>query len=148
MEERRKVSVLVPYRIISDSVYLFMQKRAKNNPRGGNMFGFFGGGIQESETPEEALNREVKEELNIIPINFSLFKKYDLEATAYFSAAELYVFILPVDENFEKEIILNSEGQYGKWFSKEDYLQNKDSIAGSLFIMDELYENVKIHHAP
>lgn len=143
MQEKRKVSVFTPYRIINDSVYLFMQKRAKDNPRGGNMFGFFGGGIEESETPEEALTREAKEELGIIPKNFSLFKKYDLEATTHFSPAELYVFTMPVDKNFEQTITLNSEGQYGKWFNKEDYLQNKDSIAGSLFIMDELYEELK-----
>ncbi len=142
MQEKRKVSVLVPYRIINDSVHLFMQKRKKDHPRGGDMFGFFGGGIEESETPEEALMREIKEELNFIPHNFSLFKKYDLPATTYFSAAELHVFTLPVDEHFEQEITLNSEGQYGKWFSKNDYTQNKDFIAGSLFIMDELYNNI------
>ena len=140
--EKRKVSVLVPYYIADTSVYLFMQKRKKDNPRGGDMFGFFGGGIEELETPKEALVRETKEELGIIPENFSLFKKYDLEATTHFSPAELYVFTMPVDKDFEQTITLNSEGQYGKWFSKKDYLQNKDFIAGSLFIMDELYEEL------
>jgi mutator protein MutT len=141
--EKRRVSVLVPYKIENNSVYLFMQRRAKDHARGGNMFGFFGGGIQELETPEEALMRESKEELNIIPKNFYLFKKYDLPATTYFSESELYLFALPVDENFEKSIkILLSEGQYGVWFSKEDYLKNKELIAGNLFIMDELYNQL------
>ena len=104
------------------------------------MFGFFGGGIEEFETPEEALLRESKEELDFVPKNFSLFKKYDLPATTYFTEAELYLFTLPVGGDFEKKINIQSEGQYGKWFSRGDYLQSKESIAGNLFIMDELYD--------
>lgn len=138
--DKRRVSVLVPYKTIDGVVYLFMQKRAKDHKRGGDMFGFFGGGIQESETPEEALFRESKEELGIIPENFHLFKKYDLSATKYFSPAELYLFVMPIDDGFEKGITISSEGQYAKWFSREEYLQNKESIAGTLSIMDELYD--------
>ncbi len=140
MEQKRRVSVLVPYRIADGSAWLFMQKRAKDHVRGGDMFGFFGGEIQESETPEEALTREIKEELDFIPENFSLFKTYDLPSTTHFPAAELHVFVFPAGEDFEKEIILNSEGQYGTWFDKEAYLRNKEHVAGSLFIMDELYD--------
>ena len=107
------------------------------------MFGFFGGGIEESETPEEALLRESREELDLIPSGFSLFKKYDLPGTAYFSDAELYLFVLPVGDDFENRIDIKSEGQYARWFSREDYLKNKELIAGNLFIMDELYDELE-----
>jgi len=137
--EKRKVSVLVPYKMINGLAYLFMQKRAKNHERGGNMFGFFGGGVQETETPAQALVRESKEELNIIPENFRLFKVYDLPATKYFSSAELHLFLLLVNNDFERSVTVSSEGQYAKWFSRECYLQNKESIAGTLSIMDEIY---------
>jgi len=141
--EKRRVSVLVPYKTYDGSVYLFMQKRAKDRKRGGDMFGFFGGGIEESETPEEALLRESREELDLIPSGFSLFKKYDLPGTAYFSDAELYLFVLPVGDDFENRIDIKSEGQYARWFSREDYLKNKELIAGNLFIMDELYDELE-----
>lgn len=140
MGEKRRVSVLVPYKVKDDSVLIFLQKRAKSANRGAGMFGFFGGGIQNSETPEEALVRESKEEIDLTPTNFYLYKKYDLPETTYFSAAELYLFILFVADDFEEKINIQSEGEYGKWFSKEDYINHKESIAGSLFILDELYE--------
>ncbi|MFA5870290.1 MAG: NUDIX domain-containing protein [Candidatus Paceibacterota bacterium] len=141
--EKRKVSVLVPYKVINGLVYLFMQKRAKNHERGGDMFGFFGGGIQETETPVQALVRESKEELNIIPENFRLFKVYNLSATKHFSSAELYLFLFCVNDDFERDVIVSSEGQYAKWFSREDYLQNKESIAGTLSIMDEIFNTLE-----
>ena len=112
--EKRKVSVLVPYKTINNLVYLFMQKRAREHERGGDMFGFFGGGIQESETPDEALIRESEEELGVPPENFRLFKRYDLPATKHFSPAELHLFVMPVDDEFEKKVTVSSEGQYAK----------------------------------
>ncbi len=110
MKNKRKVSVLVPYKISNGLVCLFMQKRAKSQEKWPGMFGFFGGGIQEAETPEEDLLRESKEELDFIPIGFYLFKKYNLSATIYFSAAELYLFALPVTDDFERKITVQLEG--------------------------------------
>ena len=56
----RKVSTLMLYD--KDSKVL-LQHRSKNAKRLPNYWGAFGGGIEEGETPEEALRRELLEEI-------------------------------------------------------------------------------------
>jgi mutator protein MutT len=135
MEEKRKVSVLVPYKVKNHSVSVFLQKRAEDASRAPGLFGFFGGGAENVETPEETLLREAKEELGFVPQGFRYFSTYNL------SNAILSLFVILVDDNFEKQIRI-LEGDYGKWFDKDDFTREKDSITGFLPILDELYEKL------
>ena len=76
-----------------------------------------GGHVEEGETPEEALIREVKEELNIEIKDFRFFRKYDCpENDAYPNVKYIYsaCFNIPV----EKITLL--EGERACYFSYEE----------------------------
>lgn len=54
---------------------VLMQDR-RNIPKLGKPYGFFGGSIEEGESPEQAIIREVEEELSIKLKDFKFFKKF------------------------------------------------------------------------
>lgn len=56
----RNVSVLALY---NDHKEILLQYRSNDAPRLANHWAFFGGGIEPGESPEEALAREIHEEL-------------------------------------------------------------------------------------
>ena len=58
---RRDVSLIILY---NKDKRMLLQHRAKDAPRAPDFWAFFGGGIDEGETPEEALVRESMEELH------------------------------------------------------------------------------------
>ncbi len=136
MEEKRKISSIVPYKIENDTVFVFLQKRSDNANRYPGLFGFFGGGKEEGETPEETLLRETKEELDYTPDNLNHFGTYELPVTI------VDVFTTKVDNDFEKNIKV-LEGDYGQWFSETDFESNRDSITGDLRILEELYQKLR-----
>lgn len=59
--KERTVSLIVPY---TEDGRILLQDR-RDISKIGEDWGFFGGGIEENETPEQALVREAKEELEI-----------------------------------------------------------------------------------
>src|SRR5712671_5428225 len=107
----RRTSQFIPYRFINGQCVLFVQKRSKDAPLAADMFGIFGGGIEDGESPETALFREVREELDYQPRNVRLFRKYE------YIDRELNVFVSEVDEHFEDEIDV-LEGQYGRFLNE------------------------------
>ena len=77
----------------------------------------FGGHIEEGETPEQALVREVKEELDYDLKDFSFFKKYICTSgDAYPNIKYIYTgrFNIPVDK------ITLLEGEEVRYFSREE----------------------------
>jgi len=135
-EGKRKVSVLVPYKKENGLIYVFLQKRSENAEREPGMFGFFGGGADDNETSEETLLREIKEELDFVLDEFNHFGIYYLPKTV------VDVFTIEVNNNFENEITV-LEGDYGKWFSEEEFERERNLITGDLRILEELYEKLK-----
>ena len=77
MEKKRHVSILIPYKIKDQQVLVFLQKREKDRKVLPGHFAFFGGKIEEGENPEEALDREIKEELCFNPKGQEFLGKYD-----------------------------------------------------------------------
>lgn len=69
---KREVAIILFY---DDKGNILLQDR-KNYSKLGEEYGFFGGKIEEGETPEQALKREIKEELNIEIKDYKFFKKY------------------------------------------------------------------------
>jgi 8-oxo-dGTP diphosphatase len=76
-----------------------------------------GGHVEEGETPEEALVREIKEELNITIGEYTFFKKFEcLSGDAYENIKYIYTgkINIPVEE------ITLLEGERARYFSKEE----------------------------
>lgn len=132
---RRKISVLAPYKVEEGSVSIFLQKRSKDAKRAPGLFGFFGGGADEGETAEQALLREIKEELDIEIKDFSFFNRYE----TFYNLVSL--FTMQVDDNFEKEVTV-LEGDYGKWFDRDSFSKEGKIIEGDVPILEELYERL------
>jgi len=77
-----------------------------------------GGGIEEGETPEQALIREVKEEVSIDLIQYKLIDK--IKGT---TGANVWVYVTFVDKKDEEKFIVGpGEGQGIGWFTIEEAL--------------------------
>jgi 8-oxo-dGTP diphosphatase len=80
-----------------------------------NHWDLIGGHVEVGETPEEALVREVKEELNIDLKEFSFYKKYIcLTGDAYPNIKYIYIgkIVIPIEE------ITLLEGERPQYFSR------------------------------
>jgi len=65
--------------LIADNGNVLLQYRDENNKWNQDSWSEFGGQIEEGETPEEAIKRELKEELGIELADLKFFKKYELQ---------------------------------------------------------------------
>jgi 8-oxo-dGTP diphosphatase len=82
-----------------------------------NHWDLIGGHVEDGETPEEALLREIKEELNIELKDYAFFKKYEcLSGDAYENIKYIYTgkINLPIEE------ITLLEGERAQFFSREE----------------------------
>lgn len=82
-----------------------------------NHWDLIGGHVEEGETPEEALIREVKEELDIDLKEFSFYKKYEcLTGDAYENIKYIYTgkINIPIEE------VTLLEGERPQYFSPEE----------------------------
>lgn len=136
MEDRRKISILVPYILEGEKVRVFLQKRTKDARVLPDHFGFFGGGAEGDENPEEALLRETKEELDFVPENFVHFKKYQ------FDRSIKDIFLLKVNDDFESKIRV-LEGQYGKWFFEQEALNEEKFIDQDKLVIKDICNFLK-----
>ena len=81
-----------------------------------NHWDLIGGHVEEGETPEEALIREVKEELDIELTSYSFYKEFlCLEGDAFENIKYIYTgkINIPIEE------ITLYEGQRAQYFTKE-----------------------------
>jgi len=97
-----------------------------------------GGHVEEGETPEQALVREVKEEINIDLTEFRFFRKYDCnEGDAYPNVKYIYTGIinLPIEE------ITLLEGDHPAYFRKDEISDLKLANILKKILMDYLTKN-------
>ena len=118
MNNQREVSVLIPYKINNDEIFVYLQKREKDRKVLPDHFAFFGGRIEEGETPEQTLEREIQEEMCFTPKDYIFLEKYYFLENPV-SGWIAHVYYLKVDDNFEK-VIKIMEGEYGKFFSENE----------------------------
>jgi 8-oxo-dGTP diphosphatase len=103
-----------------------------------NHWDLIGGHVEEGETPEEALVREVKEELNYTLKDYKFFRKYECpEGDAYPNIKYIYYgrINLPVEE------ITLLEGQYPKYFTREEIPNVKFANILKKIVLDFINES-------
>jgi 8-oxo-dGTP diphosphatase len=105
----RNVSVIIFY---DDKKRVLLQNRKGIDVRGIE-WGFFGGGIEKGETPEQAIVRETKEELGFALKDFIFIKNYRNE-----SDGDLFVFISKLGNNMSK--FRQMEGKSMQLFTPEE----------------------------
>lgn len=110
---------------------VYLQKRAKDAQRLPGYFGFFGGGIEVGETPEQGLVREMQEEVGVVLEGYTYFKSYEFERGV------VHVFYLQASQDFETRIRIE-EGEYGQWFSESEIVQEPLLIGQDKMILREL----------
>ncbi len=86
--EKHRVAIILFY---DDKGNIIMQERPKEKV--GHKYGFFGGHIEKEETPEQALIREIKEEMGIILKDYQFFRFYHHISKEFNRDVEKSVFI-------------------------------------------------------
>lgn len=121
-KEKVKISILIPYKIIGGDVWVYMQKRSANQ-KSPNCIGFWGGHAENEETPEETVQREIKEELGL---------DLDMEQVKFFNRYEslnslISTFVLPVENGWEERVVIG-EGEYGLWLDAKEGFDREDIL--------------------
>ena len=119
---KRKAN-LIPYRFIENHFEFYLSHRSKNAKQYPDNWSFWGGGIEENETPEDAMNREIQEELNWKPDEYKLLGTYHDSMPN-----EKHIFFTKVNNDFENQIEIH-ESQGGKFFT----IQNIETEDGIIF---------------
>jgi len=130
---KRPVSLFLPIKIIDGTIYVYLQRRSADMVTSPNYFGFWGGGAEFGETPDQALIREVKEELGVdLDINeLEFFNHYE------FLGSIIDVYLYRPEEGWEKTLVIG-EGDYGQWFSGAEIWDRADVILQNKVIFNDL----------
>ena len=98
---------------------ILFQLRDKNG-RNPNKWGIFGGGIKKNESPEQALMRELREELSINLTKSDILKKHTLPLFDY-HIFEVKLRRIPPRSHLK-------EGKAMKLMTKEEFLKTKNAL--------------------
>ena len=128
-----QISLFIPYRKTDLDREYYLQKRDDKAVIDRGLFGLFGGHLEGAETPEEALSREVHEELAYVPKNARYFSRYEGATRVY------HLFIEEVGPEFESTITVQ-EGEYGKLLSAHDSISSPLSSPIVRFTVAQLDE--------
>ena len=103
-----------------------------------NHWDLFGGHVEDGETPDEALIREIKEELNYDLKDYKFFREYQcLEGDAYPNIKYIYSGKI----NLAIEEITLLEGDYAKYFTRDEIPYLKFANILKRIVMDYINEN-------
>jgi 8-oxo-dGTP pyrophosphatase MutT (NUDIX family) len=128
--------MLIPYYFKDRNLYVFLQRRSDDAPRNPNILGGFGGGLEGQESNEEALLREIQEELEYIPHKHSLFGVFETDH----SISNYY--IEEVNENFEDNIVVH-EGKWGEWHKAIDVIERDDISPNTKKVVNAMIGKLK-----
>ncbi len=132
-ENKRRGTVLIPYRKRGNEYEFYLQMRDHNVPRSAGKFAMFGGGIEEGESLEQGLLRELQEELEYTPRKHQYW--------SHFEDSRLMneVFIEEVGTDFESGVIVH-EGEYGKFVTVAEAVEGDRATFLTqlvVFLLDE-----------
>ena len=99
----RKVALIVFY---DEENKILLQDRRKISKRG-EEWGFFGGGIEDGETPEQAVVRETEEELGYKLVNFEYIGNYKNTIDGY--TIDRHIFVSPLEDKLSKFTLYEGE---------------------------------------
>jgi len=95
--------------LVGNKDRVLLQHRDNNTSWCPNHWGVFGGQIEKGESPEQAVRREIKEEIGIELTNLEFFKKY--EENREKGIYEAFFFVAPLTVSVEKLRKQQTEGQ-------------------------------------
>ena len=108
--------------ILYEKDKILLQLRDKKlRVRNPGRWGIFGGGIKKGESPEQAIQRELKEELEL-EIN-----KIDLILETEFKGEKIYIFKKKIRDIFSLRL---KEGKKMGFFSKSEIMKLKNTVPG------------------
>ena len=123
--------------IFYDKNKILLQDRRKISKHG-EEWGFFGGHIEKGETPEQALIREIKEELSYNIKEYKFFKKYRLQPYTDVKV-NYYVYLAPIPSFSELKQL---EGHDMKLFTIKEAKKLK-MVKGDDIVLNDLQEYFK-----
>jgi len=132
MQDKREVATLVPYRMRGTEPEFYLQMRALDAPTSPDRWGIFGGGLESGEEKEDALLREIEEELRYVPKKHVFFSTYEHAKRIN------YVYIEEVDENFESHVEINNEAQYGRFLTEAEVMDSPKAGTVTRLIISQL----------
>ena len=132
---KRLTSMFIPYYFKDNELYVFLQRRS-SDAKHPNSLGSFGGGLENEENNENALIREVNEELEYTPINYSLLGVFEDD----YSISNYY--IEEVKENFETSIKIY-EGKGGEWHQAKEVIGRDDTSLNTKNVMQEMIVKIE-----
>jgi 8-oxo-dGTP pyrophosphatase MutT (NUDIX family) len=107
----RNVSLFILY---TSTRHILLQHRSHDAFRLPNCWAFFGGGIEQGESPTDALEREVREELSYQIQNSHFLMTQKVRDGKDLSTK--YVFV----ERYQDQLLQLGEGQAMEWFSPDE----------------------------
>ncbi len=125
----KKVSVIIFYK---KGIILLQDRR--NISKHGEEYGFFGGHIEPNETPEQALLREIKEELNFEIKNYKFFKNYKQTISELGLEVERWVYLSSMPDIKKLKV---SEGKPKLIKFKDSF--NLKMVPGDVELLKEIY---------
>lgn len=100
--KKRNIAIAIFY---NKNLDIFVQERGKYS-KVGEKYGFWGGKIEEGETPKEAIKRELSEELGFVPGKLDYWLKYSymVEEEGKYKdwLVNCYVFLSPASAELEE----------------------------------------------
>ncbi len=121
-------------------MYVLLQKRSADAERLPGLFGFFGGGLENDESPEQGLIREIQEELGVTISNFTFFSHYE------FYGRIDDVFLAEFDK-VSLHAIHVREGDCGCCFNEESLEAEQSIILPDRIILNNFFGLMKRNNA-
>lgn len=110
--------------------FLFLLRDNDPNIPGPNCWSLVGGGIEENETPTEALEREVFEEINIPIFDLRLILQMTAEDKVNGKVFPVYRYIFSAKINASQDEITLTEGQKASFFTLEEIVNDEKVCPG------------------